>query len=170
MVALLARPWPNLQHPSRPPRRVPGPVSVTPTRRAGPPARLSVEERWLDHAWRVVSCPDRHRQLCEAAGGATLRVGAVDGNELRWPGYLGRNYLGILCVGHVHRESTPDGLACQPLRVRRSYAQLEAASRAWLAAGRSPQNDAAYLEAVRRTYEEVLSRWSRWRDFGKVVE
>jgi len=23
---------------------------------------------------------------------------------------------------------------------------------------------------VRQTYEEVLSRWSRWRDFGKVVE
>ena len=32
-----------------------------------------VEERWLDQAWRVVSCTDRHRRLCEAAGGAQAR-------------------------------------------------------------------------------------------------
>src|SRR3954468_11235119 len=105
-----------------------------------PASLVDVEQRWLDHAWRVASCPDGHRRLCETAGGAAPRAGAVDGNELRWPGYLGRNYIGILCVGHVSREVTPQHLALMPTQVRRSYARLEAASRGWLAAGRSPEN------------------------------
>lgn len=63
----------------------------------------TTEHRWLDYAWSVVNCTPAHRGAREAAGGARPGPGRELGNELRWPGYLGRNYVerrDVLCIGH----------------------------------------------------------------------
>ena len=133
-------------------------------------ALSDIEQRWLDYAWGLVNCPEGHRRACEAAGGARPRAGAVDGNELRWPGYLGRNYAGILCVGHINREMTPEAEARMAIPVRRRYAEQILQSRRWIAEGRSPDSDRAYLEVVRTTHEAVVPLWPQWRDFAKVIE
>lgn len=68
------------------------------------------EQRWLDHAWRVVDCPVEHRRARERHGGAQPGPDRVDGNELRWPGYLGRDYepgRGVLYVGAVMASPRP---------------------------------------------------------------
>ncbi len=132
-----------------------------------------VEARWLDYAWDVVDCPDSHRRACEAAGGGIPGPGRVDGNDLRWPGYLGRDYCegsGVLCVGAVHREAPLAMEATDPI-IARTNRELVAGARTWLRAGRSPQSDAAYLERLRSAYEEALPRWPRWRrHFRTLVE
>ena len=125
----------------------------------------ATEERWLDYAWSVASCPASHRERCEALGAAVPGVERVDGNELRWPGYLGCNYregFGILCVGHVHREGRPSDEANDPV-IRKTNAELVRAHRCWLYRGRSAVEDLLYLDAVRKAYADGLPSWSRWR-------
>jgi hypothetical protein len=125
------------------------------------------EERWLDYAWRVVNCPPAHLRLCENAGGARSGPGRVDGLDLRWPGYLGRNYhesQGILCVGAVHLEVPLAELESNPEGFRSDQTQVEAV-RTWLTEGRSSGTDEIFLERMRTAYEGVggLPRWQRWR-------
>lgn len=129
------------------------------------------EDRWLDYAWLVVNCTPEHRSGCEARGGAPLGATRQDGNDFRWPGYLGRRYdegRGLLCVGHVHRERTGTDLAEVDAKVE---GLLVDAVRAWLSLGRSPENDASYLAAVQDAFEEWIPAWRRWsRGFKRVVE
>ena len=131
------------------------------------------EQRWLDYAWSVVDCPDRHRAQCEALGAAVPGPGRVDGNEVRWPGYLGRDYregVGVLCVAAVHREARPEEEA-PGTAVGRTNAALVEAHRRWLRQGRSQGEDSRFLESVRDAYEEALPHWSRWnRHFRALVQ
>ena len=130
------------------------------------------EERWLDYAWSVINCPKSHRERCEALGAAVPGHGRVDGNEVRWPGYLGAGYregTGILCVGAVHREARPEDEARDSV-TRRTNAELVNAHRRWVQRGRSQDEDRDYLAAVRVAYEDALPRWARWRHFRLLVE
>lgn len=118
-----------------------------------------------------MSCPDDHRRACEAAGGAIPGPGRHDGNELRFPGYLGRSYQeeqGILCVGAVHREADPDELDPQHAKLD---AELVNAHRDWLTSGRGSGPDAQFLARLRAAYEGSLPFWPRWRrHFRPLVE
>ena len=99
------------------------------------------EKRWLNYAWSVINCPKSHREQCEALGAAVPGHGRVDGNEVRWPGYLGGGYrkgTGILCVGAVHREARPEDEACDSV-TRRTNAELVNAHRCWVQRGRYNQ-------------------------------
>ncbi len=133
----------------------------------------ATEERWLDYAWSVINCPASHRERCEALGAAIPGIGRVDGNEVRWPGYLGRGYrerVGVLCVGAVHREARPEDEARNSV-IRRTNTQMVNAHRRWLQRGRSRDEDRTYLEAVRGAYEDALPHWSRWkRHFRSLVQ
>lgn len=132
-----------------------------------------LEQRWLDYAWSVLNSPAEHRRECLANGSAVPGPGRVDGNDLRWPGYLGRDYepaSGVLCVGAVHREGNPanrdDGSVAE-----RTDAELVAGARKWLTTGRSPTSDAGYLESLRSSYQQALPTWSRWqRHYRTLVE
>jgi len=132
-----------------------------------------LEQRWLDYAWSVLNSPAEHRRECLANGSAVPGPGRVDGNDLRWPGYLGRDYepaSGVLCVGAVHREGNPanrdDGSVAE-----RTDAELVAGAREWLTTGRSPTSDAGYLESLRSSYQQALPTWSRWqRHYRTLVE
>ncbi len=132
-----------------------------------------IEERWLDYAWSIINCPKSHRERCEALGAAVPGHGRVDGNEVRWPGYLGEGYregTGILCVGAVHREARPEEEARDSV-TRRTNAELVNAHRRWVQRGRSRDEDRDYLAAVRAAYECALPRWDRWKDhFRTLVE
>ncbi len=132
-----------------------------------------IEANWLEHAWQIVNCPETHLRRCQAAGGAVPGQGRVDGNELRWPGYLGRGYPsegGILCVGAVHREERPDDEKKNPV-IGRTNRELATATRHWMASGRTATNDVHYLESVRTAYEVALPEWSRWRrHFRRLIE
>lgn len=91
----------------------------------------------------------------------------MDGLDLRWPGYLGRNYhesQGILCVGAVHVEVPLAELESNPEGFRSDQTQVEAV-RTWLTEGRSSGTDEIFLERMRTAYEGVggLPRWQRWR-------
>jgi hypothetical protein len=130
------------------------------------------ELRWLEYAWDVVNCPSPHIKACEAAGGAISRRD-VDGNELRWPGYLGSGYeigRGILCVAHAHREPTAETERLDPT-IRRTNDRLVDATRSWTGAGpRSSARDQQYLRAVRSAYEDALPAWNVWKGFARLVE
>jgi hypothetical protein len=132
-----------------------------------------VDKRWLDYASGVLNAPAGHRKACIANGGAIPGPGCVDGNELRWPGYLGRNYhegTGVLCVGAVDREATLRTPRADDVQ-QRTDRQLVASAREWRDAGRSPATDAKYLEDLRRAHEDALPMWSRWkRHFRPLIE
>jgi hypothetical protein len=131
-----------------------------------------VERDWLDYAWRVVTCPAEHRSACIAAGGAVPGPGRVDGNELRWPGYVGRRWepgRGVLCVGAVHREADPTKHVGPT--ITRTNRELNEATRAWQSRGRSPHGDETYLRAIQDAYVDALPTWDRWnRHFRPLVE
>lgn len=132
-----------------------------------------LERRWVDYAWGILNCPEEHRRRCVGAGAAVPGPRRVDGNDLRWPGYLGRDWnpnRGVLCVGAVHREPSLESEAGDPIGAR-TNAELIQFARRWLHVGRSPESDRAYLDSLRNTYEEALPSWSRWkRHFRTLVE
>lgn len=130
----------------------------------------TTQERWLRYAWRVVNCTQTHRSECEAAGGARPGAEREPGNELRWPGYLGRNYVegsGVLCVGHVHRERA--GLNEADVTHTEATAGLVEGARSWLSSGRSARADKKYLDSVRNEYEGWLPTWPRWHQHRDVL-
>ena len=97
------------------------------------------ESRWLDYAWSVLNVSERHRAQCVAGGAAVPGAGRVDGNELRWPGYLGVDYEPgrcVLCVGAVHREATLELHATDPV-IAATDDEPIAGARAWKETGRS---------------------------------
>jgi hypothetical protein len=120
------------------------------------------EGRWLDYAWSVVATPERHRTACTANGGAIPGPGRVEGNDLRWPGYLGEHYRpgrSVLCVGAVHREGTAALQAGDRVIAETDRALVEGA-REWLGTGRSAHSDERYLERLRAAYVRALPSWS----------
>lgn len=131
------------------------------------------ERAWLEYAWRVVACPDDHLARCIANGAAVPGEGRVDGNDLRWPGYLGREYRSgrsVLCVGAVHRESSVKNEDASEI-IANINRRLISSARTWLAYGRSKNSDAAYLEEVRDAYEKGLPAWPRYqRHFRRLVQ
>ncbi len=131
-----------------------------------------MEKRWLDFAWKVVNPPQSHLDACIAAGAAVPGPDRVDGNDLRLPGYLGRNYRtgGVLCVGAVSREPSREDEA-KDRDIARTNANLFETTRKWIKEGRSPESDADYLNSIRPTYEQALPSWSIWgRSFRPLVE
>src|SRR5215212_8545264 len=97
-----------------------------------------LERRWLDYAWDILNCPEEHRRRCVGAGAAVPGPRRVDGNDLPWPGYLGQDWnpnRGVLCVGAVHREPSPEGEAANPVGARTNAELIECARR-WLREGR----------------------------------
>ncbi len=142
------------------------------SRRRDMPVMTGTELLWLDYAWCVVNCPQSHLTACIKAGAAVPGIDRVDGNELRLPGYLGRNYRpgGILCVAAVGREPSLEDEKKNPENAKRD-ARLFKLTRKWIEAGRSPENDLQYLQSVRLFYEEALPGWRRWRrHFNTLVE
>ena len=138
-----------------------------------PTARTpEVDRRWLDYAWRVLNCPEKHRRRCVEAGAAIPGLERVDGDDLRWPGYLGRDwkpYRGVLCVGAVHREPSPEYEDNGPVGARTNAELIEGARR-WLRDGRSTESDGAHLDKLRNAYEEALPSWPSWkRHFRTLV-
>ena len=126
------------------------------------------ERRWLDYAWRIVNCPPEHRQGCFAHGAAGGP--GLDGiNQLRFPGYLGRDFRGLLCVAHVHREPEKGGVG-DTARDREAGRRLLTADEEWRARARSRNSDGAFLEAVRHHYETMFFTWDVWKPFRKLVE
>ena len=125
------------------------------------------ERRWLDYAWNVVNCPLHHRRGCLIRGAASGN-GVDGGNELRFPGYIGRSYepgRGVLLVGHVHREPEPH------MSLPGDPARFVAAHFRWIEHGRSDEADAAFLAEVRRYYGEAVAGWNPWRQFfRRIVE
>jgi hypothetical protein len=77
-----------------------------------------VEQDWFDHAWDVVNCSDEHRRGCvrHRATSGPQRDGLGD---LCFPGYLGREYDGLLCVAAVHRALRPEQHSDEQVRVGR---------------------------------------------------
>ena len=128
------------------------------------------EKSWLDYAWRVVNCSDPHLTACIEAGAAVPGKGRVEGNDVRLPGYLGRNYQpgGVLCVASVSREPSPED-ENKKLVIKRTNANLYELTREWIREGRSTGNDSRYLTSVRLCYEEALPNWSRWRRHFKTL-
>lgn len=129
-----------------------------------------VERAWLNYAWRVVNWPKEHAGPCLAAGGLP-QSDTPEGrhNDLRWPGYVGRDYKperGVLCVAAVGQQPkhyTPDQAG--------GYAEMARIHRAWLERGRSEEADRQFLESHRDYYERALPTWKRWRQvFRGFVE
>ena len=123
----------------------------------------TAENDWLDYAWGVVNCSAEHRRGC-VRHGASSGPGLDGLDDLCFPGYLGRDYRGLLCVAAVHRS--PENVSDHEVRVGQSY---RAAHTAWRR-GRSPDADAAFLEWVRTYYEAEFESWGRWRLFSGLAE
>ncbi|MBD3233222.1 MAG: hypothetical protein GF315_05815 [candidate division Zixibacteria bacterium] len=127
------------------------------------------ESKWLDYAWSVLNCSNKQR--CYDAGAAKPHPDRNDGNDLCWPGYIGRNYEpgeGILCVGAVHKELSLDALKKDAF-IRRNNEDFVNSARQWLQEGRSPGADQAYLSTVRKVYERALPTWSRYRSHFRML-
>lgn len=131
-----------------------------------------LEKRWLGYAWRVVNCPQSHLDACRRAGAAVPGPSRVDGNDMRLPGYLGRNYRsgGIICVAAVSREPSLEDEKEESATLRTNNAKIFQVTREWIKNGRSRGNDALYLESIRSAYENALPKWPRWtRHFKSLV-
>jgi hypothetical protein len=123
-------------------------------------------QAWLDYAWRVVTCADSaeaHYVEC------TRLIGQVDDRiagegKLRWPGSVNscfRPEHSVLFVGSVHREFHIGGNGKSNAALIEQERILVEANRRWLAEGRGPSNDAAYLDATARAYEQSIPLWPR---------
>jgi hypothetical protein len=116
---------------------------------------MSIEEAWIAYAHELLDDKD-HQVRCANAGGSPSGVGldptgSLD-PDLRWPGYLGRDYRagGVLCVATVHRDFESNGAGPQ---VR---ADIVDATRRFRD---RTITDTDYLESVRRGYEAGLAKW-----------
>lgn len=121
-----------------------------------------IERAWLVYARSVVQ-NEEHRLACEAAGGSPPNHPGVDASDVRWPGYLGRNYApgGVLCVATVHRDFASAGVGVA-IRDR-----LVSGTRQWKAGG---IDDEAYLAAVRDGYEAGLRQWTVGNNIGAALQ
>ncbi len=121
----------------------------------------SIEKKWLDYAWRVIS-DDSHIHTCASNGG-----GGIDHPTLRWPGYLGENYEegGLVFIANIHRDFNSGRAANTTLAQ-----ELVECSLRWLENGRSEESDRAYLDETRRCYQFGLERWNIGARFGEYLD
>jgi hypothetical protein len=113
------------------------------------------EEAWLRYA-HTLADDQEHLDACKDLGGSP------DGPEfdpnhtldpdLRWPGYLGRDYSSgrVLCVATVHRDFETNGAGTQ---VRADIVDATRGLRD------RTISDGDYLASVRRGYEAGLLKW-----------
>ncbi len=98
----------------------------------------------------------------------------MEGNDLRWPGYLGRSYkegAGILCVGHYLREPTPELYRDKPV-LEVADRRLVELTRRWKDDRRTPESDETYLRGVQNASKDAIQWWHSWRQqqFKLVVQ
>jgi hypothetical protein len=135
-------------------------------------AGTEIKDRWLQYAWEVLRCPPRHVMRCEELGASRPGPGEADGNELRWPGYIGRNFgpePRVLCVSIAHADPRELQHGQDP-RILEVNRRLVATARKWLEGGRLAESDSAYLERTRREYEKAWDLWRVLAKFRRLVE
>jgi hypothetical protein len=115
-------------------------------------AVTEAEAAWLAYARAVLSDLE-HRRECAALGASPEHPG-VDATDLRWPGYLGADYVageGALCVGNVHRNFASGRITSS------DRDRLVAATRGWRD---GLVHDTDYLDAVRSVYLAGFAGWT----------
>lgn len=123
-----------------------------------------IERSWVTYALRLLD--DReHLRRCELAGGSP--IGELDPGrrldaDLRWPGYLGRDYRsgGVLCVATVHRDFETNGAGPG---VRAGIVEATRGLRDRIL------SDVEYLNLVRRGYEAGLAKWVVGGHLGRTL-
>jgi len=122
------------------------------------PSHLTItEKRWLDYARKVVNASDAHIRACELAGGAPAGVGRDPATALRWPGFIGINYVqgvGVLCVAQVHREGNAEDEKIDP---QFNLDLVEVVTK-WK---QSQVDDFTFLQEMRTAYSYWIPRWTR---------
>lgn len=120
-----------------------------------------LEADWLQYARRLLH-DEAHIRACANAGGSPAHPG-VDDTQLRWPGYLGRDYRdgGVLCVANVHRDFASGGAGTA---VRDGIVD---STRRWKD---GDLDDAGYLNAARSAYVRGLRAWTVGGRLGNALE
>ena len=119
----------------------------------------SHEQEWLAFAYDMMRKPEL---ACDCE---------PDGDAIRWPGYIGSEYCGVLFIGARHHT---DGLKKADLK-RGPLARYVAALKRWVAIPRdlSPNlsADSLLLESMRSAYRHSYPIWAKssvWRVFDEI--
>jgi hypothetical protein len=123
------------------------------------------EERWLEYARRVVNVSEAHISGCESAGGAPAGVDRDPATAVRWPGYIGKEYVeghGVLCVAQVHREGHAKA---EKLDDQISLKLVDVVSR-WK---QGQVDDVTFLLEARSAYRYWIPLWTRWKQHFKYL-
>lgn len=127
----------------------------------------AIEKAWIAYAHDLLDDRDHLRRCSEEAGGSPIGSDLDPQNrldsDLRWPGYLGREYRagGILCVATVHRDFESNGAGPA---VRADIVEGTRGLRD------RTITDTEYLERVRRGYEAGLAKWVVGGNLGKALD
>lgn len=126
----------------------------------------AIEKAWVAYAHDLLD--DRgHLRRCSKAGGSPIGSVLDPQNrldsDLRWPGYLGREYRpgGVLCVAMVHRDFESNGAGPE---VRADIVEGTRGLRD------RTITDTEYLERVRSGYEAGLAKWVVGGSLGKTLD
>jgi hypothetical protein len=114
-----------------------------------------VLHRWLDYAYDMMRHPGKACQ-CEP----------YDNGGIRWPGYIGSDYRGVLFVGARHNANglRDAGLLATNRPLRRYADEL----RSWSALQRTERGDRKMLDAMRCAYRDSYPLWAKrgvWKIF-----
>lgn len=109
-------------------------------------AMMDWERSWLDYAYDMMRDAN-FACTCEP----------YSNGEIRWPGYVGSSYRGVLLVGARHNVAglRKAGLNAGPLR--RYVEEL----RRWTASARVENTDRRVLEAMRSAYRHAYPIWAK---------
>lgn len=126
----------------------------------------AIEKAWVAYAHDLLDDSD-HLRRCSKAGGSPIGSVLDPQNrldsDLRWPGYLGREYRpgGVLCVAMVHRDFESNGAGPE---VRADIVEGTRGLRD------RTITDTEYLERVRSGYEAGLAKWLVGGRLGKTLD
>lgn len=113
-----------------------------------------VLRRWLDYAYDMMR-HDGKACSCEPYGDCGIR----------WPGYIGSDYRGVLFVGARHNAN---GLIRAGLTTNSPLACYAEELRSWSAAPRTEDGDRKMLDAMHKAYGYCYAVWENsgvWRIF-----
>ena len=116
-----------------------------------------VLRRWLDYAYDMMR-DQRRACSCEPYG---------DGG-IRWPGYIGSDYRGVLFVGARHNAN---GLRQAGLTTKGQLDCYATELRSWSHAQRTERRDREMLCAMRSAYRHSYDIWAKqgvWRIFKSI--